>query len=485
MSATSHSKLGLSWLRIAGFACYQGFVYSVFYWGSNEELTLGPLVLERAELLLTLLFMLLSFAAVRVTPAIMNRLLESKPILALCSVLLLVGSIVSRLSDSLIVALVLAEGLMLGGALGVLLLAWGRELGNTSPRIASCELFAATGFAGAALFALSFAPEIVAASAAEFLPLVSAACLLASQTLRNRAQEDELVSQAPAQLTPTPQKQASVRRLSRKMMMGAALFGLAAGLVETYRSDPGALTTPDFPATLLMLALFCIAVLQTLSAKADDERETFGNMYRIALLVIMAGFLFSPILSAASFGGEAIVLAGYLGLFATFMSLFLAMANISHDDAALVFAHGFTALYAGEAFGIFVANVFDIANPLRITPYAVFAFAGLMVLIAYLFLFTERDFRELSAVVDDKDFAEEARKVLVERAKLSSREAEVLALALKGRTNERIATELIIAKSTADTHLRRIYAKCGVHSRQELIDLGERIAHDLRRNVQP
>ena len=33
--------------------------------------------------------------------------------------------------------------------------------------------------------------------------------------------------------------------------------------------------------------------------------------------------------------------------------------------------------------------------------------------------------------------------------------------------------ERFIAKSTVDTHLRRIYGKCGVHSRQELIDLGE------------
>ena len=42
-----------------------------------------------------------------------------------------------------------------------------------------------------------------------------------------------------------------------------------------------------------------------------------------------------------------------------------------------------------------------------------------------------------------------------------------------------MAAELFIAKSTVDTHLRRIYGKCGVHSRQELIDLGERESQAL------
>ena len=51
--------------------------------------------------------------------------------------------------------------------------------------------------------------------------------------------------------------------------------------------------------------------------------------------------------------------------------------------------------------------------------------------------------------------------------------------ALKGRTGERIAAEFYISKSTVDTHLRRIYAKCGVHGRQELIDLGERTERRL------
>ncbi len=114
------------------------------------------------------------------------------------------------------------------------------------------------------------------------------------------------------------------------------------------------------------------------------------------------------------------------------------------------------------------------------TPYAVVAAAGLMVVISYVFLFTERDFRELSTTVDAYEQTEEVRDAIAEAAGLSAREKEVLTLALRGRTNERIAQELFIAKSTADTHLRRIYSKCGVHSRQELLDMAETTASRIR-----
>ena len=87
--------------------------------------------------------------------------------------------------------------------------------------------------------------------------------------------------------------------------------------------------------------------------------------------------------------------------------------------------------------------------------------------------------RPLSVVIAQSDRFEEACELIARTAKLSKREAEILPLALRGRTAERIAGEFFISKNTVDTHLRRIYAKCGVHTRQELIDLGERTEAEL------
>lgn len=53
---------------------------------------------------------------------------------------------------------------------------------------------------------------------------------------------------------------------------------------------------------------------------------------------------------------------------------------------------------------------------------------------------------------------------------LSDREIEVLALYALGWTQKRVAEELYISSSTAHAHIKRIYAKTGLHSRQEILD---------------
>lgn len=54
---------------------------------------------------------------------------------------------------------------------------------------------------------------------------------------------------------------------------------------------------------------------------------------------------------------------------------------------------------------------------------------------------------------------------------LTPRETEVFALLAQGRSVPYIRDALVISKETAATHAKRIYAKLGVHSRQDLIDL--------------
>ena len=53
---------------------------------------------------------------------------------------------------------------------------------------------------------------------------------------------------------------------------------------------------------------------------------------------------------------------------------------------------------------------------------------------------------------------------------LSDREMEVLSLYALGYTQKRVAEELYITPGTAHAHINRIYAKTGLHSRQEILD---------------
>lgn len=60
---------------------------------------------------------------------------------------------------------------------------------------------------------------------------------------------------------------------------------------------------------------------------------------------------------------------------------------------------------------------------------------------------------------------------LAKEYKLSPRETEVFCLLAEGRSTTRIQETLFIAEGTVNTHVRNIYRKLNVHSKQELIDL--------------
>ena len=62
---------------------------------------------------------------------------------------------------------------------------------------------------------------------------------------------------------------------------------------------------------------------------------------------------------------------------------------------------------------------------------------------------------------------------LAREYKLSPREAEVFGFLAKGRSVPYMRDVLVISKSTIETHIKHIYAKCNVHSKQELLDLVE------------
>ena len=59
---------------------------------------------------------------------------------------------------------------------------------------------------------------------------------------------------------------------------------------------------------------------------------------------------------------------------------------------------------------------------------------------------------------------------------LTRREEEILQLLVRGRTASRIAETLCITTATTRTHLRNIYAKLGVHSQQDILDMYEDLA---------
>lgn len=86
---------------------------------------------------------------------------------------------------------------------------------------------------------------------------------------------------------------------------------------------------------------------------------------------------------------------------------------------------------------------------------------------------TVEGFPHLEAAGPSAAALDERCRALTEIHGLSAREAEILGYLARGRSQPYIRDELVLSKNTVATHVKHIYQKLNVHSRQELLDLFE------------
>ena len=77
---------------------------------------------------------------------------------------------------------------------------------------------------------------------------------------------------------------------------------------------------------------------------------------------------------------------------------------------------------------------------------------------------------QLSSASMRKELILHDAEKLKEEFGLSDREAEVIALYALGKTQQAIAEDLCITPATVRVHIKHVYAKTDLHSRQEIID---------------
>ncbi len=487
---------------IIGFGCNQAFLFTMLYLDGSVAGPEHGFLADRADLLCLLAVMAATFALMlhrRCRSALLRAGDGLANLFAAPLVLALLALVALRalLPEAPWVGFALMEGLLVGVPLALLLCLWGRALGAVPIDRSVPEVFIGSALGAAVCFLVVALPGAEAALLLYALPLGSAWGLRALVATADGGAADggaggegaAAAASAPS-ASDVPDDDAS--KLSGRILAGTVVFGLATGAIEAMTARAQAASHTSLSVTFVLFVLYCVAALQlyggrplslgtraVLPTGSSQETGPLGGAYRLAVLLMVGGFIAVPLLERVGVAGVAVVLAGYLGVFSVLVSLFLIMGRIAGRDATASIARGFAALFAGEILGVLAgAGALAAFGGAGSAPVLV-TLAGVAALYAYLFLFTDRDLAALSMVVSKSDRFGEACARIAASAKLSKREAEILPLALRGRTAERIAGEFFISKNTVDTHLRRIYAKCGVHTRQELIDLGERTEGEL------
>lgn len=301
--------------------------------------------------------------------------------------------------------------------------------------------------------------------------VVCALLPFASVLLCRRAQ----AAQPPAK--PVEQRtRARIERPFVKIMLGVTAYGLVIGVLQgiSVQADPAPKAALSLVHHLLEVAT-ALAVIWVVLVKRRSLH--FSDLWRATLVFTATGVLALPLFGRA-FSGWALV-AVAVGQTLVVMLLWAFLADAAHRTdvcPVAVFALGWTAYSLPFPLGHALGGTFALSE----------ASTSLVSVIVYLlamasvFLLDERDFSASRAFADLEkpavppalfDALEEACRDIGRTAHLTDRELDVMKLICKGRSKGYIAENLCISENTVRSHARHLYAKVGVHSKQELLDL--------------
>ncbi len=350
-----------------------------------------------------------------------------------------------------------------GVGLAVLFLGWARVFVHRSGSHAFVDV-ALSFICGAALFfVITSLPVPLALGITYLLPLGS--CLALNVI------DLEMPDRSECPSLPQGTLPAFVR-----MMVSFFLLGLAESLVRALflEVDPG---TQSFAyQTLFLISTTCAAILVTCAGRYRKNPARALN--RVSLFTLVFLSILAPIVKGLGIWGDLPALTCY-SLFYLFIWATLAQtARVFNMPVRFAFGWGLGIAYAGCLAGTFFGSLITSFASLDYRQESLLALVcASLVLVALVFVTDDRMLTRLMDTDSDRPQAPRRFMLRIDEAArahgLTAKETEVLRLAAKGRTTQRICEELGISTGTANTHLMHIYKKFDVHDRQQLLDVLE------------
>lgn len=257
------------------------------------------------------------------------------------------------------------------------------------------------------------------------------------------------------------------------------LVSVASGFAIAFNQQDG--------APLITVASDVVVALAFIAVLFDKSQNSEDRLFSLSVLLIVGGFLVAPF-EIASTNGLANVLL-FAGRDCFYLLLWILLAFVGRRNLFMLLpVVGF--VRAASSLGTNVGAVAGhITNDVSLTnPDLAGIFASIMLFVFVAFLWLGfRQFSFTNAVSEMRLITppeiegitmriEDVCRVLGEQHGLTPRETEILVLLAKGRDGRFIADKYVLSYLTVKTHIKHIYAKLGVHSRQELIDLTDKAA---------
>lgn len=354
-------------------------------------------------------------------------------------------------------------GLATGMGTAIFLLLWGEVFVSLGAR--RCLIyFSASSLAAAAMhIAAGFLPVECVQAAVSLFPLVEI-ILYRSYISSNRL---------------AVSKRNSGRRgsavLPANVVALGLFFGFSFGTMRGFISLFDGATDADVRNIVSMVFVMLACVL-AYSVSIVRKVDFGGLIYRIALPLVALGFLFIPLSGAWSFAGTAAYRMGYEYVYIILWMLWVFFARRSEASSTWILACGLASVQMSKFVGFVVsADIVDLWSA-TLDMGLVSSVALFLILLFALFSkesrIDESGWEEVRPAAEKEEavFSEQSYAPIADILGLSPRETEVFYLLLRGRSRSYIAQELVVTEETVKSHVKGIYLKSGVHTKQDLID---------------
>lgn len=270
----------------------------------------------------------------------------------------------------------------------------------------------------------------------------------------------------------------ATRKLPWKLLLGLAVFGIAFGLMRISASSASVEVFQESYLAHTLARAGTTVVALVLIGKLKKAYWVLSTLQLLAFTLGICSY-WLPFESTAVLTVAATT-AGYtcleLMLWAVLFELFLE-TNVAFNTLYGI-VRGLVSLATLVATGF---SLFVMASMAAGIVHVVLLFFLLAMILVSSLLFGSRNVASLwglerPAMAPEATDAEQVTQALAETYGLTARETEVMTLLMKGRNEPFISEALFISPSTTHSHVSHIYAKIGVHSRQELLDVAERSA---------
>jgi DNA-binding CsgD family transcriptional regulator len=400
----------------------------------------------------------------------------SRVFIGIASLLMATGFVCIVLFETLgetwpdvILPLLICAAIALGLGLAVFCLSWARVFCARPPR----ELYRQVIFSyllGLVLYLLLTFLPATAVVPFTILAVMGSAILLS-------------LAAAPFEAADTPDPLPStlkrIVRLLWRPLLCTAVFGFMSGLMSQV-SAQGRLPLESFQQVSILASLIVVGIL-LLPALLLSKPLTITSAYRVALPIAAAGFLLLPFVWDTLFGlSNALVNMGLLTVIIILWCMLVATTMQTHLPVQTVFGACLAIIVGARLLGKVLGFIYEshlTQSFLSLTAVALVSIYLLSMLTLVFFKgqrFTrahEAEGKGLKVVVWGEDRYQECCRHIAQSAGFTPRELEIFLLLGQGRSIANIANSLFVSDNTVKSHIRGVYSKLDVHSKQELIDL--------------